>query len=582
MFIIRHIHDDSRPVDQNAIEQVKAIIKSHFPSLSDKKLDEISMQLKDPVKYQFRTILYVAENRNGSVLGFALAMYASDLNFCYLDYIATTKKTISSGIGGALYQKVREEAVNLECIGLFYECHPDEPGLCGDSSMLPQNMARLRFYENYHAYPLVNTLYETPVNITDDCPPFLVCDFLGREGTIDNITAKKIIRAILERKYGSYCPEEYIVKILDSVRDNPVKLREPRYIKKRKYGSLDQKTRRDFKIQLIYNENHSIHHIRERGYVEAPVRIKSILNELLPSGMFEFVTPHNYSEKHIRDVHDNGYITYFKRICKSLPEGKSIYPYVFPIRNSIRPPKDDSVRAGYYCIDTFTPLNKNAYLASRKAVDCALSCADLLLEGKKVAYALVRPPGHHAERKSFGGFCYFNSAAIAANYLSRYGKVALLDIDYHHGNGQQDIFYERDDVLTISIHGHPSFAYPYFSGFSNEEGGPGAYGFNVNYPLPEKVSGPVYRSWLRKAILKIKNFKPAYMVLAMGLDVSKGDPTGTWQLTSGDLEENGKMLGELRLPMVVVQEGGYRTRTLGINALSFFRGLYSRYGNDKL
>ncbi len=581
MFRIRRIHDDSRPVDQNAIEQVKAIMKSHFSTLSQEKLDEISMQLKDPLKYRFRTILCVAENRTDTVLGFALVMYAPDLNFCYLDYIATTKNTISGGIGGALYQKVREEAVNLECIGLFYECLPDEPRLCRESSLLPQNRARLRFYENYQAYPLINTLYETPVKETDDCPPFLVCDFLVREGTMDNLTAKKIIRAILERKYGTYCPEEYIVKILDSVRDNPVKLREPRYIKKRKHGSSDQSYKSKIKIQLIYNDKHSIHHVRERGYVEAPVRIRSILNELLPSGMFELKPPHSYSENHILEIHDRGYITYFKRICKNLPEGKSIYPYVFPIRNSIRPPKDDSVRAGYYCIDTFTPLNKNAYLASRKAVDCALTCADLLLEGKNLAYALIRPPGHHAEKKSFGGFCYFNSAAIAANYLSRYGKVALLDIDYHHGNGQQDIFYQRDDVLTISIHGHPSFAYPYFSGFADENGESAGYGFNVNYPLQERVSGPVYRSYLHKALGKIKNFKPAYMVLAFGLDVAKGDPTGTWQLNSGDLEENGKMLGELRLPLLVVQEGGYRTRSLGINALSFFKGLYEQYENDK-
>jgi acetoin utilization deacetylase AcuC-like enzyme len=581
MFIIRGIHDDARPVDQNAIEQVKAIMRSHFSTLSEEKLDEISMQLKDPLKYRFRTILYVAENRTGTVLGFALVMYAPDLNFCYLDYIATTKNTISGGIGGALYQRVKEEAVNLECIGLFYECLPDEPRLCRDSSMLPQNMARLRFYENYQAYPLINTLYETPVKETDDCPPFLVCDFLGREGTMDNLTAKSVIRAILERKYGTSCPEEYIVNVLDSVHDDPVKLRAPRYIKRRKYGSSDQTNKKDLKIQLIYNEQHNIHHVRERGYVEAPVRIRSILNELLPSGMFELKPPHSFSEKHILEVHDRGYITYFKRICKSLPEGKSIYPYVFPIRNSIRPPKDDSVRAGYYCIDTFTPLNKNAYLASKKAVDCALTCADLILEGKKLAYALIRPPGHHAERKSFGGFCYFNSSAIAANYLSKYGKVALLDIDYHHGNGQQDIFYQRDDVLTISIHGHPSFAYPYFSGFADEHGEHDGYGFNVNYPLSENLSGPAYRTHLHKALGKIKTFKPAFMVLAFGLDVAKGDPTGTWQLNSGDLEENGKMLGELRLPLMVVQEGGYRTRSLGINALSFFRGLYKQYENDK-
>jgi acetoin utilization deacetylase AcuC-like enzyme len=580
MFRIRRIHDDTRPVDQRAIEQVKSILKSHFPSLSGEKLDEVSMQLKDPLKYRFRTILYVAENRSDMVLGFALVMYAPDLNFCFLDYIATTKNTLSSGIGGALYQKVREEAIILECIGLFFESLPDEPRLCKESSLLDQNRARLRFYENYNAFPLINTLYETPVKETDDCPPFLVCDFLGREGTMDNLTAKMIIRAILERKYGSYCPEEYIVRVLESVRDNPVKLRPPRYVHRRKKVSSAQVYKRN-KIQLIYNDKHNIHHVRERGYVEAPVRIQSILNELLPSGLFELQATQSYSENHILSVHDRGYLNYFRRICKNLKEGKSIYPYVFPVRNSIRPPKDDSVRAGYYCIDTFTPLNKNAYLASKQAVDCTLTCADLLLEGSKLAYALIRPPGHHAERKSFGGFCYFNSAAIAANYLSKYGKVALLDIDYHHGNGQQDIFYKRNDVLTISIHGHPSFAYPYFSGFADERGEADGYGFNVNYPLPEQVNGPVYRTHLLKAVRKIKGFKPAFIVLALGLDVAKGDPTGTWQLKSGDLEENGRLLGELRLPMLVVQEGGYRTRSLGVNALSFFKGLYSQYENDK-
>ncbi len=128
------------------------------------------------------------------------------------------------------------------------------------------------------------------------------------------------------------------------------------------------------------------------------------------------------------------------------------------------------VRAGYYCIDTFTPLNRNAYTAAKGAVDCALTAASQILTGYRISYALVRPPGHHAESKVFGGFCYFNSSAMAANYLSVHGRVAVLDVDYHHGNGTQDIFYQRDDVLTVSIHGHPSFAYPYFSGFSEETG----------------------------------------------------------------------------------------------------------------
>jgi acetoin utilization deacetylase AcuC-like enzyme len=148
----------------------------------------------------------------------------------------------------------------------------------------------------------------------------------------------------------------------------------------------------------------------------------------------------------------------------SLEEGLSVYPYVFPIRNAARPPEVLAVRAGYYCIDTFTPLNRNAYLAACRGIDCTLTAAHSLLEGFHLAYALVRPPGHHAERRSFGGFCYFNNAAAAAQYLSRFGRIAILDIDYHHGNGQQQIFYGRSDVLTVSIHGHPRFAYPISAG----------------------------------------------------------------------------------------------------------------------
>ena len=236
-------------------------------------------------------------------------------------------------------------------------------------------------------------------------------------------------------------------------------------------------------IALVINDRHGIHEVRERGYVEAPVRITTILKEIGGSDLFATVPPRNYPMSHIQAVHDADFVKYLKRVCESVPEGESVYPYVFPIRNAARPPKELAVRAGYYCIDTFTPLNRRAYAAAERAVDCALTAADAVLGGRPIAYALVRPPGHHAERRTFGGFCYLNSTAIAAHYLSAFGKVAILDIDYHHGNGQQDIFYERADVLTISIHGHPRLAYPYFSGFEDERGrGPGE-GFNLNFPL---------------------------------------------------------------------------------------------------
>jgi acetoin utilization deacetylase AcuC-like enzyme len=250
---------------------------------------------------------------------------------------------------------------------------------------------------------------------------------------------------------------------------------------------------------------------------------------------------------------------------------------VFPIRNAARPPRDLSLRAGYYCIDTFTPLNRNAYLAARSAVDCTLTAAQAILQGRRLAYALVRPPGHHAERGSFGGFCYLNSTAIAAHYLSGHGNVAVLDLDYHHGNGTQEIFYERADVLTVSIHGHPRFAYPYFTGFADERGRDSGEGFNLNLPLPERVSGERYRRALGRAVKRVKRFAPKFLVVALGFDPAKGDPTGSWALSAQDFEGNGRMIGALGIPTLVVQEGGYRIRSLGTNARHFFLGLWQDF-----
>jgi acetoin utilization deacetylase AcuC-like enzyme len=325
-------------------------------------------------------------------------------------------------------------------------------------------------------------------------------------------------------------------------------------------------------VALVVNEGHEIHHVRERGYVESPVRVRRIAEALKEVGLCHQIRVRHFPDEHVLAVHDPEFVAYFKRVCKRLGD-ESAYPYVFPIRNQERRPHDLATRAGYYCIDTFTPLNQNAYLAARRAVDCALTATDEILEGRRLAYALVRPPGHHAERGAFGGFCYFNNAAIAAHRLSHEGTVAILDIDYHHGNGQQQIFYRRRDVLTLSIHGHPSFAYPYFTGFADERGeGPGE-GFNINVPLPEAVDGKRYLEELRSALQKINRFGPSFLVVALGLDPAKGDPTGTWSLGAADFERNGLEIGRLGLPTLVIQEGGYRIRSLGRNAVHFFRGL---------
>jgi len=575
VFRIRRVYDDLTPMNAEAVKQVQKILRTQFYLLSRKEIAKLPEQLRNPFKYHFRSILFVAEDSKGRVRGFALLLHEPMLNFCYLDYISAAKRRTGKGIGGALYDRVREEALHLKTIGIFFECLPDSAALSRDPEIRKQNGSRLRFYERYGARPIINTAYETPLKPGSDNPPYLVYDDLGQDIELRRDTARAIVRAILERKYGDVAPPGYIEKVVESFSDDPIQLRAPKYIKQESPAQIRRSIPPDRRIALLVSDQHAIHHVRERGYVESPVRVDAILKELDGTEIFQKFKPRHFSERHIVAVHDSKFVDYLKKVCAGLEPRDSVYPYVFPIRNVARPPKELAVRAGYYCIDTFTPLNRNAYLAAKRAVDCALTAAGRILEGHRLAYALVRPPGHHAERRSFGGFCYFNSTAVAANYLSKHGKTAILDIDYHHGNGQQDIFYERADVMTVSIHGHPSFSYPYFSGFRDEKGaGPGK-GYNVNFPLPENVDSKRYREVLSEALKRIVNFRPRFLVVALGLDTASGDPTGSWSLNAKDFEVNGGMIGLLHLPTLVIQEGGYGTRTLRINARNFFMGLWS-------
>jgi acetoin utilization deacetylase AcuC-like enzyme len=453
------------------------------------------------------------------------------------------------------------------------ECLADDPALSPDPAIRRQNAARLRFYERFGARPIVNTAYETPFSEGDTNPPYLVFDNLGQDDQpLRRAAARRIVRAILERTYGRLCPPGYVDKVVKSIRDDPVRLRAPRYAAAR--ATTVEPRPRVRRIALIVNDRHSIHHVKDRGYVQAPVRIASIMKELERTALFDPQPPQHFGRRHIEAVHERDFVRFLQQACANVPAGKSVYPYVFPVRNRARPPKERALRAGYYCIDTFTPLNANAYKAALRSVDCALTGATRLLDGSPAAYALVRPPGHHAERQAFGGFCYFNSSAVAANYLSAKGKVALLDIDYHHGNGSQDIFYRRDDVLTISIHGHPRYTYPYFSGFEDELGDGAGRGYNFNHPLPENIDGVRYGKELAKALERLRKFGPQFLVVALGLDTAKGDPTGSFRLIGRDFRANGRQIGQLGLPTLVVQEGGYRTQTLGANARHFFTGLW--------
>ena len=575
MFSIRRIHDYHLPIDQAAIKEIQIILKKQFPLMAQEDIDDLPKKLIDPLKYQLRTTILVAETERHKIKGFAILQHAPDLNFSYLDFISIAPEVTRGGVGSALYQRVQEEAQLLNSVGIFMECLPDVPELCKEEKFLKENKARLRFYEQFDVFPIINTKYETPVKPEDDCPPYLVFDGLGKKDALSRKDAKKIVKAILNRKYEQTCSPEYVEMVVQSFKDDPVKLRAPIY--KTTKPSVDQRIiLKDQQIALFVNEKHDIHHVRSKGYVESPVRVKSILKGISKLGFFDTREIKSFPDKLIKEVHDVEFVDYLKNVCANLSEKDSIYPYVFPIRNQTRPPKDMAIRAGYFCLDTFTPLNKNAYLAARAAVDCTLSAADSLLSGQRLAYSLVRPPSHHAEHRAFGGFCYFNNGAVAANYLSKHGKVVVFDIDYHHGNGTQDIFYKRNDVLTVSIHGDPSFAYPYFSGFKDETGEDGGLGFNLNIPLAEKSTANQYFTALKKALEAIKEFDPKFVIIALGFDTAKNDPTGTWPLAPEDFERNAKEIAKLNRPTLIVQEGGYLSTTLGRNAHSFFSGLMAK------
>lgn len=573
MFRIRKILDNISSANRESIAQVLTIVEKQFPLARTDDFIKLPQQLNDPLKYQYRSILLVGEDALGKVKGFAMLLHMADVGIGFLEMISAAPGRTGGGIGSALYEAAREECLSLKVKGLFFECAVDDGARIHDADTLKQNRARLRFYERYAAYPIVNNVYDSPVNPGDQDLYYLVFDALGKSTQIKRADVHAIVRAILQRKYGDLIPAQQIDEVVASFQDKTLSLRAPQYV--RKPVAIRAPSDEKNKIALVVNEGHSIHHVKDRGYVEAPVRLSSILKALDKSQLFKRIPPARVSEKQIKQVHLPAYVDYLRRACEQLSPGKSIYPIIFPPRNVTRPPKDIELQVGYYCLDTFTPLNHNAYHAARGAVDCAVTAANAVLAGYPVGYALVRPPGHHAERRAFGGFCYFNSAAIAAQHLSRFGKVAMLDIDFHHGNGAQDIFYERSDVLTLSIHGDPHFAYPHFAGFKDEQGAGEGLGFNVNYPLAEHITAEQYRRCLTQALKRIKQFDPLYLVVCLGLDTAKADPTGTWSHGVEDFHQIGRLIGKKKWPVLVVQEGGYRTQTLGSNARGFFEGLWA-------
>lgn len=570
MIRIRIIYGSAFFLSRNRVEQVQEIFRQSFPELAG-YADRIPMVLRDPIHYGYRSAILVAEGATSRVDAFALVMHFPGVECCLLDFIAVRPGIRGGGIGGALYEAAREYCQRIRAKGLYIEVQPDDPQLTPDPALLRESRKRIRFYEQYGTRVIEGTAYATPVG---EPPPvaYLLFDGLGRSGALSQKEARQAVEMILTRRFGHVADPEYVRHVVDSFQDDPVRFRPVRYVGN-KIDLVEVKSRRlESAFALISSPKHEIHHVRERGYFEHPVRVDAIKDALGPMGLFASTTPREHGEKCILAVHEAEFLHYLRSVCSKLKAGRPVYPDTFPVRRPDRRPKALAVQAGFYCIDTGTPLYRNAYIAARAAADTALTGADEILAGRKLAYAVCRPPGHHAGRRFYGGFCYFNNAAIAAQYLRAHARAVILDVDFHHGNGTQDIFYSRSDVLTVSIHGHPDYSYPYFSGYEHETGTGDGLGFNRNFPLPPGTDDEKYIRVFNRAIEIIEQTKADVLVVSLGFDILKGDPTGTFVLRPDVFRHMGNRIMKMGWPVLIVQEGGYNVRNIKRGSAEFFAG----------
>jgi acetoin utilization deacetylase AcuC-like enzyme len=300
------------------------------------------------------------------------------------------------------------------------------------------------------------------------------------------------------------------------------------------------------------------------------------------TGLGPIRAPDSFGLEPIRAVHDAGYLDYlehaYERWVAAGGAAEAVLPGTLAVRWMAHRPESPLVAPGYYCFDLSAPIVAGTYVAARASADVALTGAQLLVGGERLAYALCRPPGHHAGTDLYGGYCYLNNAAIAAQHLidgsgDPRPLVAILDIDFHHGNGTQQIFYERDDVLFVSIHADPAREYPFFAGFADEHGAGAGLGFTLNLPLEAGVADARYLAVLETALEAIAAFGPRFLVLSAGFDTFDGDPLGDFALSSAAYGAIGRRIAALGLPTLVVQEGGYAVAALGENVVALLRGL---------
>ncbi len=328
--------------------------------------------------------------------------------------------------------------------------------------------------------------------------------------------------------------------------------------------------------QLLHRPQTYLSRGRLRTPQEMPDRV-TILRDAVQALGFDVAAPVDHGVAPIAAVHDRAYLDFLSDGPREWGEhpdwGPEILSNIF-VRTAH--PRGILARAAYHLADGSCPVGPDTYRAAYGSAQCALSAAQAVADGAGEAYALCRPPGHHARPDAAGGFCYLNNAAIAAEALRRrYGRVAILDTDMHHGQGTQEIFYTRSDVLVVSIHGDPTNFYPVVAGFEDERGAGEGLGYNLNLPMPHGSSEALFFDRLAEGIEAVRGFAPDALVLSLGFDIYELDPQAVVSVTQGGFGRLGEAVGRLRLPTVIVQEGGYHLESLAANAAAFFGGFRS-------
>lgn len=341
-------------------------------------------------------------------------------------------------------------------------------------------------------------------------------------------------------------------------------------------------------MKTIYSEQHRLRDAKTELYggelvtpFERPSRADTVIKAITQSNLGEIVAPDTFTMDPVRAVHSDDFIAFLESAWQEWQDagftGEAIACSWPARRMQSRVPDFIDGKLGYYALAAETSITEGTWAAALASKDVALTGAQALHGGARGVFSLCRPPGHHAASDMFGGYCFLNNAAIAAQYLRDQGaqRAAILDIDFHHGNGTQDIFYNRDDVLFCSLHGEPQQAFPYFLGYADETGSGQGLGYNLNYPMPRDTSFIQWQQSLTAALAKIDAFAPEYLILSLGVDTFENDPISFFKLTTADYFTTGAMIAELQIPTLFVMEGGYDIDEVGINVVEVLKGFES-------